>query len=284
MATKRKNQSVEKTGIEARIVDVLDRNCPTIITLYGRSGTGKTTIAATGPKPMLFVDIKDKGDESAKGPDIKRGDIGVIELQEFNDMYDIYDYLVENHKKYKGGSVVLDHLTALQEFCKDMVKTDEGKSKMSQQMFGFVASYMNEVISLFKNLSDYDITPIFLVQDRTESGEGDGEDQLTPEVGPGVMPSVSKLLCSASRVIGHTYIKEAMEKTSDMKVRRDIEYRLRLGPNPYYVTKVTKPKEYYCPPYVVNPTYNDIMKVIRGEYKAPVEKKKSKKVKPGSRK
>lgn len=258
----------------------MDRNSPTIITLYGRSGTGKTTIAATGPKPMLFIDVKDKGDESAKSPGIKRGDIGVIELEGFDDIYDIYDYVVDHKEKYNGGSVVLDHLTALQEICKDKVKTDEGKSKMSQQMFGFVASYMNEVISLFKNLSDYGITPIFLVQDRLESGEGEGEDQLTPEVGPGVMPSVSKILCSASRVIGHTYIQEAIEKTSDLKVHRSIEYRLRLGPNPYYVTKVTKPKSYYCPPYLVNPTYEDIMKVIHGEYKeTSPEKKKKKRIK-----
>ena len=99
-----------------------------------------------------------------------------------------------------------------------------------------------------------------------ESGDGEGEDQLLPEVGPSLMPSVARTLCAASRVIGHTYQFENVEKLDGAKVRRNIEFRLRLGPNPYYITKVTRPFGTPCPQFLVDATYQDIMKVVKGKW------------------
>lgn len=267
----------KKDSISDRFIDLMDLETPTIITLYGRAGTGKTTIACTAPKPLLLVDVKDKGTDSGKRPGLERGDIKVLQLEEFDEVYDLYDYLVENPNEFK--SVVLDHMTALQELCHLKVQDEEGKSHMSQQMFGISASYLREVITLYKGLTDYGMTPIFLCQDRMESGDGEGEDQLMPEVGPAMMPSVAKTLCASSRVIGHTYQFERVDKLDGAKVRRSIEFRLRLGPNPYYITKVTRPFGTECPQFLVNATYGDIMKVVRGKWISDRPKKKTNNIK-----
>lgn len=259
-------------GIEARFVDILDIDNPTIVTLYGRPGSGKTTIACTGPKPQLLIDVKDKGTDSGKRPELERGDITVIELEGFDDMYDIHEYILDNPDKFK--SVVIDHTTALQDMAIEKVKEDEGKDKVSQQMFGFASSYMKEVIALYKDLTDIGISPIFLSEDRLDNGEGDGEDQLIPEVGPALMPSVAKMLCAASRVIGQTYQYEKVTKLPGAKVDRTVEYRLRLGPNPYYITKVTRPPGTPCPAYIPYATYQDIMDIIKGKWKDPDKIKK----------
>lgn len=256
------------------MVDLMDLDNPTIVTLYGRSGTGKTTIAATAPKPLLLIDVKDKGTESAKGATLQRGDITVIELKHFDDIYDIHQYILDNPGKFK--SVCIDHFTALQEFSHAKVMEEEGKTKMSQQMFGFSSSYLKEVIGLYKNLTDEGIFPIFLCQDRLEGGDGEGEDQLLPEVGPGIMPSVSRFLCAASRVVGHTYIQEEVKKLTEARVQRTIEYRLRLGPNPYYITKVTKSISHKCPAYIKDATFSNILEVIKGEWKDPTPRIKKK--------
>ena len=229
MATKKKTP--KKSSLEDRFQDLLDIDTPTIITLYGRPGTGKTTISCTLPKPLLLIDVKDKGTDSGKREDLEPGDITVFELESFDEIYDIYDYLEENPDKFK--SVVIDHMTALQDFCYEKVMDEEGKSKMSQGMYGTAGGYLKEVINLYKGLTDLGITPCFNCQDRMESGDGEGEDQLLPEVGPSLMPSVARTLCAASRVIGHTYQFENVEKLEGAKVRRNIEFRLRLGPNPY---------------------------------------------------
>lgn len=268
----------KKSSLEDRFVDLLDLDTPTIITLYGRPGTGKTTIACTGPKPLLLIDVKDKGTDSGKRDDLERGDITVFELESFDEIYDLYDYLQENPDRFKA--VVIDHMTALQEMCHLKVQEEESKSHMSQQMFGISAGYLKEVISLYKGLVDLGITPIFICQDRMESGDGEGEDQLLPEVGPQMMPSVARNLCAASRVIGHTYQFEKVEKLEGAKVRRSIEFRLRLGPNPYYITKVTRPVGTPCPMFLVDGTYQDIMKIVRGKWTEEGKvKKKGDKVK-----
>lgn len=276
MATKKKTP--KKSGLEDRFQDLLDLNTPTIITLYGRPGTGKTTISCTLPKPLLLIDVKDKGTDSGKRDDLEPGDITVFELEEFDEIYDIYDYIKDNPDRFK--SVVIDHMTALQDFCYEKVMDEEGKSRMSQGMYGTAGGYLKEVINLYKGLTDLGITPCFNCQDRMESGDGEGEDQLLPEVGPSLMPSVARTLCAASRVIGHTYQFENVEKLDGAKVRRNIEFRLRLGPNPYYITKVTRPFGTPCPQFLVDATYQDIMKVVKGKWGESTEiKKKSGSVK-----
>ena len=262
MATKKKTP--KKFGLEDRFQDLLDLNTPTIITLYGRPGTGKTTISCTLPKPLLLIDVKDKGTDSGKRDDLEPGDITVFELEEFDEIYDIYDYIKDNPDRFK--SVVIDHMTSLQDFCYEKVMDEEGKSRMSQGMYGTAGGYLKEVINLYKGLTDLGITPCFNCQDRMESGDGEGEDQLLPEVGPSLMPSVARTLCAASRVIGHTYQFENVEKLDGAKVRRNIEFRLRLGPNPYYITKVTRPFGTPCPQFLVDATYQDIMKVVKGKW------------------
>lgn len=276
MATKKKTP--KKSGLEDRFQDLLDLNTPTIITLYGRPGTGKTTISCTLPKPLLLIDVKDKGTDSGKRDDLEPGDITVFELEEFDEIYDIYDYIKDNPDRFK--SVVIDHMTSLQDFCYEKVMDEEGKSRMSQGMYGTAGGYLKEVINLYKGLTDLGITPCFNCQDRMESGDGEGEDQLLPEVGPSLMPSVARTLCAASRVIGHTYQFENVEKLDGAKVRRNIEFRLRLGPNPYYITKVTRPFGTPCPQFLVDATYQDIMKVVKGKWSESTEiKKKSGSVK-----
>ena len=273
---KKTKKPSKKSSLEDRFVDLLDLDTPTIITLYGRPGTGKTTIACTGPKPLLLIDVKDKGTDSGKREDLEPGDITVFELENFDEIYEVYDYIQDHPERFK--SVAIDHMTALQDFCYQKVMDEEGKSKMSQGMYGTAGSYLKEVINLYKGLTDLGITPIFNCQDRMESGDGEGEDQLLPEVGPSLMPSVARTLCAASRVIGHTYQFENVEKLDGAKVRRNIEFRLRLGPNPYYITKVTRPVGTPCPMFLVDASYKDIMKIVKGKWVDTTAIKK----KPGS--
>ena len=273
---KKTKKPSKKSSLEDRFIDLLELDTPTIITLYGRPGTGKTTIACTGPKPLLLLDVKDKGTDSGKREDLEPGDITVFELENFDEIYEVYDYIQDNPERFK--SVAIDHMTALQDFCYQKVMDEEGKSKMSQGMYGTAGNYLKEVINLYKGLTDIGITPIFNCQDRMESGDGEGEHQLLPEVGPSLMPSVARTLCAASRVIGHTYQFENVEKLDGAKVRRNIEFRLRLGPNPYYITKVTRPVGTPCPMFLVDASYKDIMKIVKGKWVDPTAIKK----KPGS--
>ena len=67
------------------IKPVAEMRQPQSYAIYGRSGTGKTTLAGTFPKPVLVLDINDKGVGSIA--DVK--DVYVMEIESIEDIEDV---------------------------------------------------------------------------------------------------------------------------------------------------------------------------------------------------
>jgi hypothetical protein len=138
---------------------------------------------------------------------------------------------------------------------------------MAKQDWGTVASYLKTWITNFRDLP---METVFLAQDRTfnfDDEVGSNQD-LTPEVGPRLSPSVSSHLCAAVSVIGNTFIRSRTVKKkigSKSKEVQRIEYCLRLGPNSVYITKMRKPKSVELPNEVINPTFDDLINLSEGE-------------------
>lgn len=246
---------------------------------YGKSGTGKTTLAADWPKPMLYIDIMDKGTKSIR--DIKG--IKRLRVGSWKEFDDAYWWLVENPDVYK--TIVVDTLTQLQrlvvEELTDGRKLKKGQNPgdwgtLSQKDWGTIAATMKEGIVNFRDLVEEGMDIIFIAQDRAFNvGEDeDAEESLAPEIGPALSPSVVKTLNASVDVIGNTFIREriipsTIRTEKGKKIRTPekavIEYCLRLGPNSLYVTKVRKPKSIEAPAVIVDPDYDEIMAIIEGE-------------------
>lgn len=238
--------------------------------IYGRAGTGKTTLASTFPGPILLVDVKDEGTDSVS--DVRGLD--VLEVETWQDLEDLYWHLKENPKGYK--TVILDTITNAQTLKVEEVAGGKaeraGKNAgdwgvMTKQDWGTVAGAMKKLITDYRGL---DMEVVFLAQDRTFNlaDEEDESGALDPEVGPRLSPSVVSHLCAAVHMVGHTFIRE---KTRVRKVKgKDVEtkskeYCIRLGPNSYYITKLRKPKDIDLPDFLSNPTYEDILEIVKGD-------------------
>lgn len=239
--------------------------------LYGRSGTGKTTIAASWPKPMLYLDVRDRGTDSIS--DIKG--IQVKEIEDYDDLEDTLLWLIRNPKKYK--TVVIDTVSQLQEL---MVEEQAERSKkkkstklagdwgtLTKQDWGSVSAKMKSLIIDFRNLP---MEVVFIAQDRSFGGEEDedGDETVAPEIGPRLMPSVASVLNGAVSNIGNSFIRIHYITKTDAKGRKKrskrMDYCLRIGPSSTYVTKVRKPKGHIAPDFIVDPTYDDILDIIEG--------------------
>lgn len=235
---------------------------------YGKSGSGKTTIAASFPTPILLLDCKDEGEDSIA--DVKG--VFVKEIESSEDINDIYWHLKKNPGKYK--TVVFDTMTGLQQIMVEEIVggTMKGKKSagdwgtMRKQDWGDIASVLKRWVVDFRSLP---MEVVFIAQDRVFNGGDDAEDEneLAPEVGPRLMPSVTSALNAAVSVIANTFIrirhkqKEVNGKKKEVKI---VEYCLRVGPNPVYITKIRSPKTQTAPEVIVDATYEDIVDVITG--------------------
>lgn len=239
--------------------------------LYGPSGTGKTTLAATFPKPLLLLDIRDEGTDSVSDVD----DIECRSISSFEEYEDMHAWLLRHPDKFK--TVVTDTLSQLQEMVMREMKGDKvgkqiGKGSMTMRDFGEVTSVMKDWIIHYRDLTQEGINPVFIAQDRIFKSDEDDDrgdiGEIAPEVGPALMPSVAKVLNASVSIIGNTLIRERVEikEVRGKKVKKPrVEYCLRIGPSSVYRTKVRKPRGVEVPSFIVDPTYDDIMEIIKGE-------------------
>lgn len=251
---------------------------------YGQSGTGKTTLASTFPGPILLCDVRDRGTDSVVGID----NLDVTEIESWEDLERVYWFLKKHPGKYK--TVIIDTMSQLQQLVVEDILAEKGKDAeeaggwgtMTQKEWGEVASRIKPMII---NLRDLKMDVIFIAQHRvfnmpTEEDETSNSTMLAPEVGPALMPSVGKFLNAAVSIIGNTYIRERVETTRRMvknprnpKLKpkevidevKHIEYCLRVGPNPTYITKVRKGREIPLPDVITDPTYEKIMNILKGK-------------------
>jgi phage nucleotide-binding protein len=237
-----------------RIKSVKDIQTHMKVLVYGRSGTGKTTFASTFPGPILFLDIKENGTESVS--DVEGAER--LDIESVSDMNEIFDALLADPKLYK--TVIIDSVTMLEKIVVAEVKAKT--KKMTFKEWGEVSATLNEIIISFRDLPCH---VVFLAQDKTKTEDAArAEDDLDPEVGASLMPSVVKLLNGAVSVIGHTFIRQK-EVIINNESKTKMQYRLRIGPSPFYITKIRKPVGFIVPESIVNPTYEKILKIQKGE-------------------
>lgn len=273
---KNKSKKIETDNrfrdFENSLVNVADIEDFLKFLVYGRSGTGKTTILGSLPKPLLYLDVKDKGTKSIKNTE----GIVVKQIKNWEDFETAYWYLKSHSDKYK--SVVIDTVTQLQDVCLKKVKRvkgsedDEGLvSKTSRQAFGEASEMMKTWII---NYRDLPMVVGFAAQDRLKASdeESDDMDVLIPEVGPYVMPSIAKILNAAVDIIGQAFVREVEKKvknkeTGKIKTISTVEYCLRVGPHPIFTTKFRRDPSIKgeIPNIIVNATCGKLIKISNGE-------------------
>jgi len=256
------------SSVRNNVKDADDFKPEVKVVLYGKPGTGKTTIASTFPKPCLLIDIREKGSDSVR---TTKG-LKVIRVTTWDELEMLYWYLKDNPDKLK--SVVFDTVSNAQELAVKYHLDSKGQAvdagrignwgTMKKQDWGEVASMIK---TLIMNVRELPLDMAFIAHDRVfNSGEEDDEaDGITPSVGPRLMPSVASTLNAAVGVIGNTFIRERYKTVGTGKEKKEVrkvEYCLRIGPHSYYITKVRKPKSELLPDLLINPEYEDILELI----------------------
>lgn len=229
---------------------------PKTFLFYGKSGTGKTTLAGTFPKP-LFLDINENGTSSVDNEEAQ-----VISIRSYEDFNEFFMNIDEYYEKLKWGSLIIDTIGKLQELNLNFLAKG---GKILINNYGDSTNEMQQVILKLINhatVNDYYLIFNAHERDNTTNDEETGE-VLNPSVMAQLTPKLSEWLHATVSLAGHTRI---FEKKNDLGQSQGIFYCIKIGADPVFKTKVRVPKERMKANIIANPTCEKLMSVLNGTY------------------
>ena len=126
--------------------------------IYGPSGAGKTTFAATAPKPIFASSEKGLMSIRHLAPQF-------VEINSLQDLKDLYNFL--KNEKHDFETVVIDSITEINDIIKTEIET-RNKRNMQLQDWGILQKEIKDILRKFRDLPMH---IIFLAQETTEKDE-----------------------------------------------------------------------------------------------------------------
>lgn len=242
-------------GLIDKAVSVKEMPKSNLWVLWGKSGSGKTHVLSTFPKPILYLQYGDDGTGTIE--DVDGIDVIVIEDQKH-----LEGLLEEARLDEQYATVAVDTFSLFVNEWLDENAIRKGK-RVTQQMWGDLKTDTEKLIKMAKVLSRYK-NVVLTCHEATDVIEG-MEDEIMPDVRPSVSKGARTYLESMANFGIHTTVIEKEVTKSDGTSDVVIRHAAHIAPNPYYWTKLQKPAAVKVPKLVVNPTYDKIMKLMRGE-------------------
>jgi hypothetical protein len=227
--------------------------------LYGRSGTGKTTLWSTFPKPILGI-ICSGGQRSGELRSVSLEDrrhIQTIRLENSQELRDIVDALHGNDGDGRGyRTIALDHAGGY----------------ASREQYGACTLRCKEA---FSRMLDLPLNVVIVAHERAfRPEEGTESEVIQPFVGAACTPSLTGWLNGAVDNVAQCYVRKKMaERTYRVgsKVTRRLEktdeneFCLRTAQDEVYASRLRVPRGTVLPPVVVDPSYDKILALVQGQ-------------------
>lgn len=269
------------------------------LNVYGQGKTGKTRFAATFPKPLLIIGSEDgtksisiarqertnlKLDRGIRVWQLlKKGQtfgVDFIRLVDSNWFETILPFAVSEGYK----SIVLDHASGLQDIILREVigLADVPQSRTwgltDQKTWGTVNTQtIDRLYDLLRLAETHDKNIVIIAHEAELKNIDDADsDIMTPKINVALTPQVRNWINGAVDNICQCYIKQNKTVTnveSNGKIMQLVkplgkpEYRLRVGTHAICKTGFRLPEDCELPDDV-SPTYDDIYKIITGQYKS----------------
>lgn len=238
-------------GILDSAVDIQELGQRNFWVLYGKSNSGKTCVASTFPKPLLYIQIGDDGSNTiARVEGIKA--ISIENIEQFKTLCE------ELKKDKKYATIVVDTFSMVVNEWVQQKVTTKGK-KMTQQLWGDLKTEQEELIKALQRLAKKHIV-VATCHESMDTIEG-MEDEITPDIRPSVSKGARTYLEGMANYGIHT-TKIIKEVTKGNETKEVVKYAADIGPNPYYWTKLQVDPSIKVPKRIINPTYDKFMEVI----------------------
>ena len=232
-------------------VDIQELGQRNLWVLYGKSNSGKTHVASTFPKPLLYLQIGDDGSNTIAHVE----GISAIPISSVKELKDIAKELLKD-KKYV--TIVVDTFSLMVNEWTDQNVISKNK-KMTQQLWGELKTETEEVIKAMHKVAKRHIV-VLTCHESTDAIEG-MEDEIAPDIRPSVSKGARTYLEGMANYGIHT-TKITKEITKGNSTKEIVKYAADIGPNPYYWTKLQIDPSIKVPKRIINPTYDKFMEII----------------------
>jgi len=140
--------------------------------VYGDSGVGKTTFAAGFPKPLLIC--PEKGLLSVAGQDLP-----YIEIEKWDEIEEVYLYLLKAESRKQYDTIVVDSLTDLQQRALSFILDANGREFPEQRDWGQLLEVMRRFL---RQMGDLPYNLVFVCLAGTEKDELTGIVKERPAI------------------------------------------------------------------------------------------------------
>lgn len=248
-------------GIESRIRPLSEVERHVAMLCYGDQKTGKTVFACTFPKPVLILDVQEEGTDSV----IDVEDVHVLPIESTRDVEDLYWTLEGAKQARKYKSIIIDQMTGLQAMVIREMKERKNQRPddvFSQRSYGQLGGWMQQWILNYRNLIKDGYHVCFLSHQKRIEPQEEDDDRLAPEITTALTGSITNFLLGSVSVIGNQFIREHYDRKAK---ETEMQYCMRLVSG-YYRCGIRRPVSAGpVPEFIVNPTFDKIMKLSKGE-------------------
>lgn len=244
--------------------------------IYGLSGTGKTTLGSTFPKPLLIVRPERAEDGTRSVRNIKGIDVTPY-LSSPNQLDEIVEYQTQGGK-YK--TILLDGVTKFQDLVlKKILNLSDVPEQLSwgianQQTWGIVSNELKEHLRKLLRLTEMGTHIVIVGGERSlNTGEDNPSVLLAPTVMVALTPSSMGWMHEVMDYNVRTFIRRKTEKKivtiagkkkEKEVVGNGIEYCVQVRSDPTYQIKFRVPKGTELPECVADPTFEKLDQLIKG--------------------
>lgn len=252
--------------------------------IFGLSGTGKTTLACSFPKPLLFVRPEQVEDGSLSIRTVK----GIEAPRQLESPDELDELVAVQENSGRWNTIVLDGVSKFQDIVlKKVLSLSEVPAQLSwgiakQSDWGIVSNEFKEHIRKLLRLTNKGCNVVILGGERSLGDDPEKNPLAAPTVMIALQPSSMGWMHEVCDYNVHTFVRRGQKKIvskvpgKETTVTRfepgEIEFCCHIGTNELYQTKFRKPKHVKLPEEVVNLDYDKIAKLIRGDTAGASEK------------
>lgn len=189
--------------------------------VHAVSKVGKTTLAATSPKPLLLLDAEGGSKflphtkvvwEPRMGPPPNADgtwDICIVHVRTYDDLQTAYSWLAAGQHQFR--SLCIDSITEAQRRCKEHLR---GTESMRIQDWGDLLTKMEVLVRRYRDLTLHPTNPLSVAMFIAETEEHGGKYR------PSMQGRMASSLPYLMDVIGYLYVAEVADPVDPAAARK----------------------------------------------------------------